>query len=278
MLQLLLLFPLRKLLRKASSDSLIHKVYYDYESPFFAKGLFIVANCISVVKSQGRGLVMGFIRFRKVTSVFLMSVVIILMSSSCVQAPIIDQGEVLNTLQELYPDDRFSVVDQNPGGIIIRSENFSDSNIYVEEREDGLYSSYLHEYYENQIDEYFTELTCEYFDSKDMSGVSVYWNTSVYFPLEEISEEDFMREYVYNEIMISVYYDDLESFPDRESLTEYIIGMVDELDAPCRIEITLYVLGESTYDCSTSCTVVADRTDHIESLDISDTRMVTAEG
>ena len=185
-----------------------------------------------------------------------------------------DKEMLVETLAKTYPDDRFTLEEFTPTGIaVVSSENYPGRHITVQQDEDGvIISDYPVCLYEEDVAELFAGLV---YDHLKYDSASVQW-TLGHFPVEDISEEEFFREYVYGYVTIRMHYSSVEDTPLNDDLTAGVVQIVDELDAPCELHFELNC-GASPYMTYTLCDVVADEADHIEALDITNTRLIYSE-
>lgn len=188
----------------------------------------------------------------------------------------VDKNKLLGELSDCYPEDTFTFEEMNPVGIItVTSELYPDETILLQSKDDVTESTYPGKVYKDYVDGFFTDLAGECFEG---CGIDISWvGRTKFYPIEEINREEFMERYVYDgEVWIHLFYSTADVFPDNDSLRDSVIALVDELDAPCSINIGIYADDEDPSERQSDVVirVVADRADHIETIDIERTGYV----
>ena len=161
-----------------------------------------------------------------------------------------------------YPEDEFSNVQSmmktKEPVLEMDSARFPGKKIRVTRRDGEIVSNYPAYIHGDAISDYYVDIADDYIDCDNMRAN---WCGSErgfvsYFPLEDISDEEFIDRYVDNyEFHLSLYYDE---FPSREEIQADLTELAGSLDSPCYIGVFLYHTGDTDEDnceCSYFCTV-----------------------
>lgn len=176
------------------------------------------------------------------------------------------RDRVIRQLSDFYSEDTFTFVDSQSidsfGSreiLTLSSELFPDDPVTVSDASGVVQSNYERLLHKEAVSVFFADLTDGHFEC-DM--VRTVWNEgrSGSYPLERLSDEEFIERYITYNFSVFLYYDE---YPDQDRITEDLMGLARELDTEGRI-IVNYLSTEqedlSIYDASPDLkyTVVTD--------------------
>ena len=161
------------------------------------------------------------------------------------------QSSWVDQMNNTFTDDHFEyggpafdpIGGQSPAMAIVRSENFPQEEISLLDTEEGLFTNYNVILYRSEAEEYFTD----YFSGKfecDECEVK-YWNQNDdATPIQSMSANEYIRDYVdLNKAKVVIYRKD-GMFPDEHDMQDILIGICKDRDEICNF--TLYFCKEKT--------------------------------
>ena len=190
-----------------------------------------------------------------------------------------DQEKWVKELNKTFEDDQFEYTGAGSGTpfgansnvAIARSKEFPDEKIIVRNNDGELQTNYNYIRYQKEAEDYLTEYFDGIFECDDYEVE--YKPVNAFTPVEDISEREFVEEYVHlNQTRVTLYKED-GSFPSEEEMAEILVSIVKDRDEVCYITIYCCTEETATEDRSKDCvcfyTLVMNKKDTISSISVA---------
>lgn len=166
-----------------------------------------------------------------------------------------------------YPEDTFTnpqeMMKVSYPTITVESELYPDCTITVINKNGQLISNYPRYIHADGISDYYADIIDDYICADE---ITVLWTGSdtvsgMNFPLDEISDEEFISEHVHGfNVVIHLYYDN--EYPSEDEMEAMIRDLMSGVDTKCRFTVMLHHTGDEaasvdprahadiTYECT----------------------------
>lgn len=182
----------------------------------------------------------GYKAHMKRSKILLLSAVLVMMPAmlftGCIETPLTSkQKGWIKKLEKDYPDDSFTYVGhstvsmgaRSPSCISVKSENFPGVDIQIYEHDGELVSNYPLYYHADAVEEYFAGLVTSCFGC---DRVEIDVTDTADKPLEYVSDEEYIEEYVIHYFTAYLYYEDGHDYPNEDEIESMVIDYLGHIN------------------------------------------------